>query len=54
MRFNWVHVRLAAIDADEMRDLLEGAWAMCVPSASPRSTRRRRVTGRMLRHCGDG
>ncbi len=31
MRFNWVHVRLAAIDADEMRDLVEGAWAMCVP-----------------------
>ena len=31
MRFNWVHVRLAVIDADEMRDLVEGAWAMCVP-----------------------
>jgi hypothetical protein len=31
MRFNWVHVRMAAIDADEMRDLVEGAWAMCVP-----------------------
>ena len=31
MRFNWVQVRLAAIDADEMRDLVEGAWAMCVP-----------------------
>ena len=31
MRFNWVDVRLAAIDADEMRDLVEGAWAMCVP-----------------------
>jgi hypothetical protein len=31
MRFNWVHVRLAAIDADEMRDLVENAWAMCVP-----------------------
>ena len=31
MRFNWVHVRLAAIDADEMRDLVEGAWGMCVP-----------------------
>ena len=31
MRFNWVHVRLAAIDSDEMRDLVEGAWAMCVP-----------------------
>jgi hypothetical protein len=31
MRFNWVPVRLAAIDADEMHDLVEGAWAMCVP-----------------------
>jgi hypothetical protein len=31
MRFNWVDVRLAAIDPDEMRDLVEGAWAMCVP-----------------------
>jgi hypothetical protein len=31
MRFNWVDVRIAAIDLDEMRDLVEGAWAMCVP-----------------------
>jgi hypothetical protein len=31
MRYHWAHVRLAAIDADEMRDLVEGAWAMCVP-----------------------
>ncbi len=31
MRFNWAHVRLAAIDADEMRELVEGAWAMVVP-----------------------
>ena len=31
MRFNWVHVRLSAIDADEMRELVEGAWAMVVP-----------------------
>ena len=31
MRFNWIHVSLAAIDADEMRDLVEGAWSMCVP-----------------------
>lgn len=31
MRFHWLHVCLAAIDADEMRDLVEGAWAMCVP-----------------------
>jgi len=31
MRFNWVHVRLDAIDAEEMRDLVENAWAMCAP-----------------------
>ena len=31
MRFNWVHVRLDAIDAEEMRDLVENAWAICVP-----------------------
>lgn len=31
MRFNWIHVSLAAIDADEMRDLVEGAWSRCVP-----------------------
>jgi hypothetical protein len=31
MRFNWLHVRLAAIGAEEMRELVEGAWAMCVP-----------------------
>ena len=26
-----LHGRLAAIDADEMRELVEGAWAMCGP-----------------------
>ena len=31
MRFNWIHVHLAAIGADEMRELVEGAWSMCVP-----------------------
>ena len=31
MRYNWVHVRLAAIDDAEMRDLVLDAWAMCVP-----------------------
>ena len=31
MRYHWVHVRLAAIDADEMRALVEDAWAFCVP-----------------------
>jgi hypothetical protein len=31
MRFNWIHVSLGAIDADELRDLVEGAWSMCLP-----------------------
>jgi len=31
MRFSWVHARLDALDTDEMRDLVENAWALCVP-----------------------
>jgi hypothetical protein len=31
LRFNWIHVHLDAIDYDEMRDLVENAWAGCVP-----------------------
>jgi hypothetical protein len=31
MRFNWIHVNLEAIDADEMRDLVEEAWSRAVP-----------------------
>ena len=31
MRYHWAHLRLAAIDADEMRELIEDAWAFCVP-----------------------
>ena len=31
MRFHWVHVRLDAIDREEMRDLVENAWALCAP-----------------------
>jgi hypothetical protein len=31
LRYNWVVVRLAAIDVEEMRDLVLDAWAMCVP-----------------------
>ena len=30
MRYHWVHVRLDAIDAAEMRELVEDAWAFCV------------------------
>lgn len=31
MRFRWVQVRLDAIDADELRELLLDAWRMVVP-----------------------
>jgi hypothetical protein len=31
LRYNWVVVRLAAIDAREMRELVLDAWAMVVP-----------------------
>ena len=33
LRYNWVVVRLAAIDAEEMRELVENAWAMAVPKS---------------------
>ena len=31
MRYQWVVVRLAAIDAVEMREIVEEAWRMVVP-----------------------
>ena len=31
LRYNWVVVRLAAIDAEEMRELVLDAWRMVVP-----------------------
>ena len=31
LRYNWVVVRLAAIDEDEMRELVLDAWRMVVP-----------------------
>jgi hypothetical protein len=31
MRYRWVCVRLAAIDGEELRELLVEAWRMCVP-----------------------
>jgi hypothetical protein len=32
-RYNWVMVRLAAIDDAEMRDLVVDSWAMAVPKS---------------------
>jgi hypothetical protein len=31
MRYNWVRVRLAKIDRDELWELVVDAWQMCVP-----------------------
>ena len=31
MRYHWAHVRLAAVEAGELCDLVEDAWAFCVP-----------------------
>ena len=31
LRYNWVHVRLAAIDHEEMREIVLDAWRMVVP-----------------------
>jgi hypothetical protein len=33
LRYNWVVVRLAAIDEEEMRGLVVDAWAMVVPKS---------------------
>jgi hypothetical protein len=30
-RYHWVRARLAALDVDELRELLTDAWCMCVP-----------------------
>ncbi|WP_319436481.1 MmcQ/YjbR family DNA-binding protein [Mycobacterium sp. RTGN5] len=31
MRYNWIHVRLDAVDIDEVHDLVIDGWKMCVP-----------------------
>jgi len=33
LRYQWIEVRLAAIDVDEMRELVLDAWRMCVPTS---------------------
>lgn len=32
-RYNWVRLRLAAVEVDELRELLTDAWALCVPKS---------------------
>jgi hypothetical protein len=31
MRYQWVRLRLAAVDEDELTELVVDAWRMCVP-----------------------
>jgi hypothetical protein len=31
LRYNWIVARMAALDMDEMRELVVDAWRMCVP-----------------------
>lgn len=31
LRYHWVHVRLSAVEHDEMAELVLDAWRMCVP-----------------------
>ena len=33
MRYNWVHVRLDAIDLVELHEIVVEAWRMCVPKS---------------------
>jgi hypothetical protein len=37
LRFHWVVVRLAAIDEEEMREMVLGAWRMVVPKKVARA-----------------
>jgi hypothetical protein len=40
-RFNWVRVWLAALDLDEMEELVVEAWRMCVPKKVSAAVSRR-------------
>ena len=33
LRYNWIHVRLDAVDLDEVHDLVIDGWKMCVPKS---------------------
>ena len=33
MRYQWVCVRLDALDVDELREIIIDAWRMCVPKS---------------------
>jgi hypothetical protein len=36
LRYRWIEVRMAAIDLEEMRELVMDGWAMCVPAGVAR------------------
>ena len=42
LRFNWIRVRLGALEHEEMVDLVEDAWALCVPKFLVEARRARR------------
>lgn len=33
LRYHWVHLRLAAVDVDELRELIIDGWRMVVPKS---------------------
>src|SRR5438067_13695733 len=45
MRYQWLQVRLSAIDEEEMRDLVLDAWRMVVPKRVAASLRLRAEAG---------
>jgi hypothetical protein len=54
LRYNWVLVRLDAIDEREMRGLVLDAWAMCVPKRVAAAYDARIVPGAVLVDEGTG
>jgi hypothetical protein len=53
-RYRWVRVRLALLDADEMRELIIDAWRMCVPKKVAAEYLRLAERGDDLGHAGQG
>ncbi len=37
MRYQWIEVRMSAIDVEELRELVTDAWRMCVPKSVARA-----------------
>jgi hypothetical protein len=37
LRYHWVHLRLAAVDVDELRELIVDGWRMVVPKGVARA-----------------